>query len=58
MTTPLAPCLICVHYRGLQKCDAFPEQIPAKILLWEHDHREPYKGDNGIRFEPVKEAKE
>jgi len=54
MTTPLVPCQVCSHYRGLQKCDAFPEQIPDKILTGEHDHREPYKGDDGIRFEPVK----
>ena len=57
MTTPLVPCQVCSHYRGLQKCDAFPEQIPDKILVWEHDHREPYKGDGGIRFKPIKEPK-
>lgn len=33
------------------RCEAFPEAIPMPILLNEHDHREPYKGDHGIRFE-------
>jgi len=57
MTEPIMPCLVCRHYLGFQKCDAFPEQIPDKILLWEHDHRKSYKDDNGIRFEPIKEEK-
>lgn len=46
-------CADCRHYRGSLKCDAFPEHIPEPILLCQHDHREPYPGDNGIRFEPI-----
>tara|TARA_A100001201_G_scaffold70053_1_gene64546 strand:- start:107 stop:301 length:195 start_codon:yes stop_codon:yes gene_type:complete len=34
-------------------CDAFPEGIPTKILKSEHMHTEPFRGDNGIRFEPL-----
>lgn len=35
-------------------CKAFPKRIPDAIATGKHDHREPYKGDNGIRFEPLK----
>jgi len=55
MTTIVMPCLSCRHYHGFQKCDAYPERIPDKILAWKHDHREPYPGDHGIRYEPIKE---
>ena len=34
------------------KCDAYPGRIPSPILLSRVDHREPYSGDDGIRFEP------
>jgi hypothetical protein len=34
-------------------CKAFPSGIPDEILQGEHDHREPYSGDNGILYEPV-----
>ena len=58
MTTPIVQCFVCTRYgTDNGKCQAFPDGIPEKILFMEHDHREPYKGDNGIRFEPVKEPK-
>jgi hypothetical protein len=34
-------------------CAAYPDRIPLKILLMEVDHRQPYPGDHGIRFEPA-----
>ncbi len=53
MTTVSPPiCLYCKHLRkdGLT-CEAFPERIPQTILESEHDHRKPYNGDKGIRFD-------
>lgn len=33
-------------------CVAFPDKIPEAIIFTcQHDHRKPYPGDNGIRFE-------
>lgn len=45
-------CWRCKHRYGWS-CKAYPEGIPEPIFNEEHDHREPYKGDNGIRFEPM-----
>lgn len=44
-------CIHCRHYLGGLTCTAFPQGIPKEILSGEHDHREPYDGDQGIRWE-------
>jgi len=51
-------CSFCRHWLGRKTCAAFPDGVPAAILDNEHDHREPFAGDNGIRFEakPGREA--
>ena len=48
-------CFLCDNLIGLesQKCKAF-DQIPKEILLNQHDHTIPHKGDKGIRFEAIK----
>ena len=49
------PCDLCKHVRENDTCKAFPDGIPEDILTGEHDHTEPYPGDNGIQFEPIEE---
>jgi hypothetical protein len=60
MTDIPAPlCIFCRHLKeGSIRCEAFPEGIPDDLLFVLHDHREPYPGDRGIRFElkPGEEA--
>ncbi len=46
-------CLTCRHYEGDFACAAFPTRIPQIVLTGSHDHREPYQGDHGIRWEPL-----
>jgi hypothetical protein len=49
-------CIHCKHLnlsrKGPMRCAACPREIPTAILLMEHDHRRPYAGDHGIRYEP------
>lgn len=51
--TVLPQCFRCRHLHGgaAYQCDAFPDGIPEPILTNEHDHRQPYDGDHGVRFE-------
>jgi hypothetical protein len=37
-------------------CDAYEERIPVEIITGEHDHTEPFPGDNGIRFEAIQDV--
>jgi hypothetical protein len=48
-------CHDCLHYSGEFKCEAFLEGIPRAIYTGEHDHKEEFEGDNGIRFESLEE---
>jgi hypothetical protein len=49
---PVSMCLVCKYYRKAQRCEAFPLRIPQPILIGKYDHRKPYKGDHGIKFQP------
>ena len=51
-------CIDCYHYLGDNKCDAFPKDIPYRIRSGQHDHREPFDNDNGIRFESLEKKLE
>lgn len=61
MTLPIVQCAFCRHFRKARFdgnfCDAFPDGdgIPQAIIESEHDHRQPYPGDHGVRFAPVDE---
>jgi hypothetical protein len=46
----VSQCLHCVHWRSRGSCAAFPQGIPAEILLNESDHEKPFTGDGGVRF--------
>jgi len=53
MTTILKlKCLECSHYKGSNRCIAFPEGIPEEIIYGKNKHSKPIKGqDNEIVFE-------
>lgn len=61
MTSRLPPqCLSCAHWisplesdGSTQTCAAFPDEIPESIWWNQADHRDPYEGDHGIRWEPL-----
>lgn len=49
------PCATCKHrsQKAPGFCLAFPKGIPAEILQGKNDHKEPFKGDHGIQYEPI-----
>ena len=54
-------CFNCKHLARfrpgeLTHCAAFPDEIPDDIRKNRHDHRQPYPGDHGVRFEPSESA--
>jgi len=44
-------CEWCRWYIPYRECEAFKDRIPDEIWSGELDHREPFQGDNGFRFE-------
>ena len=54
MSSPIGFCVICKHRKDGDFCNVFKSRIPSEIMTGEHDHREPYEGDGGIVFEPIK----
>lgn len=56
MKAMLPICQVCRHFdRDANRCEVFPDGLPADILEHRADHRWPYPGDGGIRFEPNQE---
>jgi len=56
-------CLRCRHFdsrewqaSGQKRCQAFAAGIPRPIWNGQNDHRQPFPGDNGIRFEAIQNA--
>ena len=54
-------CLYCKHldtknsWTPVLKCGAYKTKVPLEIIRNEIDHTKPYKGDNGIQFEPIED---
>ena len=47
-------CYKCKHINITgSRCKAFPKGIPIEVLRGIHKHTKPFKGDNGIQFEPI-----
>lgn len=48
-------CMACRHLHrdkeDSRSCSAFPEGIPDEIWTNQHDHHDPYPGDQGIHFD-------
>ena len=52
----VANCHMCRHMfrSGTPRCTAYPDGIPWEIQAGEVDHRQPWAGDHGIRYDPLK----
>jgi len=48
-------CAMCRHYEKDMKCRAFPDGMPGELFSGETFHDKPFKGDDGIQFEPMDE---
>lgn len=48
-------CFMCRHLipSGFPHCAAYPDGIPWEIQAGQVDHRQPYAGDRGVRYDPL-----
>ena len=46
-------CANCRRLRLNLACEAFGGPIPEEILRGDHDHREPFEGDDGKLYDPL-----
>lgn len=53
MTYIIHSCLTCKYYTMGKTCLAYPDEIPKKIWEGENDHTSKYRGDKGVRYEPI-----
>ena len=44
-------CRACARYTRESRCEAYPQGIPRQIVIGGADHRQPFEGDHGLRFE-------
>lgn len=65
MTKLMPQCYYCKFFfpaqlalKYIKVCLAYPKGIPNDIWEWKHDHRNGYKGDDGIVFEAKDEESE
>lgn len=50
MTVIIPACASCIHHLVSDTCQAFPNGIPADIVLGRNRHNSPVDGDHGIRY--------
>lgn len=50
-------CQNCTRLGRTLSCEAYPAGIPFAITSGFHDHRKPYPGDRGLRYNPTDAAK-
>jgi hypothetical protein len=58
----VSQCQYCKHLAGCEPgrgwtCSAFPDDVPDEVYYNRHDHRRPYPGDHGTRWEPASEER-
>src|SRR5688500_13200405 len=48
-------CFMCRHLipSGFPHCAAYPDGIPWEIQSGQVDHRQPWAGDRGVRYDPM-----
>lgn len=56
MGVQFSKCYVCQHFiaggeLGNFKCKAYPEGIPAEIVLGKTNHDRPLEGDHGYQYQ-------